>query len=186
METRKQVQQYYESGEYQNEITEILHNAWQKLKHINPTETSVVVIDIDETALSCYDFFKNTQFVKIEPNFRQWKSLGTAPAIEPVLHFYRKLIKHGFKIIFISCRGQELHNATARNLTSVGYKTFERIILRTLEDKLMPFHEYKKRKRAELAQEGWHVVACIGDQWSDLEGEHTGLRIKIPNYILSE
>lgn len=185
-ENKKLVESYYESGAFQQETADVLHDAWEKLKNITPQDNTVVIIDIYETALSHYAYFKMMQFAKEESSFIRWKFLGLSPAITPVLHFYNKLIDHGFKVIFISCRSEPLREATRNNLKQVGYDTFEQIILRTPKDKLIPFYAYKKKKRAELAKEGWHIVACVGDQWSDLAGDHTGLRIKIPNYILSE
>lgn len=185
-EVKKQVEQYYDSGAYEQEIDQLLQDAWKQLQNIQPKENSIVIIDIDETALSHYAYFKMMQFNKEETSFVKWKKLELSPAITPVLYFYNKLINHGFKIIFISCRSEPFRQSTIRNLTKEGYTTFERIILRTPEDRLIPFYEYKKQKRAELAKEGYDIIACIGDQWSDLEGDYTGVKIKIPNYILSE
>lgn len=42
--------------------------------------------------------------------------------------------------------------------------------------------EYKSEKRAELVARGYRIVGNIGDQWSDLLGEHVGLRtFKMPD-----
>ena len=185
-EAKKQIHEHYESGAFDQEVEDILKNAWKNLKTIKPEENSVVIIDIDETALSHYAYFKMMQFAKEESSFIKWKALELSPAIAPVLRFYRRLVDHGFKVIFVSCRSEFLRESTISNLKKVGYTYFERVILRTPEDKILPFWQYKKQTRAKLAKEGWDIVACIGDQWSDLKGNNTGIKIKIPNYILSE
>ncbi|MEX0849616.1 MAG: HAD family acid phosphatase [Candidatus Dependentiae bacterium] len=58
-EVKKQVQEYYESEAFEKETDKALQKAWQQLQNIKATETSVVIIDIDETALSYYAYFNN-------------------------------------------------------------------------------------------------------------------------------
>ncbi len=184
---KKAIEHHYESGLLDQEMVQVYKEAWQQIERIAPKDNSIIIIDIDETALSNYDYFKLMGFTKgTEVAFRYWKSLGHCNVIKPTLSFYKKLIKKGFKVVFISCRGIEIYEQTATNLKKTGYHTFERIALRTQEDTKVPFYTYKKQKRYDLVNEGYEIIACIGDQWSDLEGEHTGIKIKLPNYILYE
>lgn len=184
---KQDVELYYESKSFNQEVKEVLEEAWHQLKNIVPTDKSTIIIDIDETALSNYEYFKLMGLAKgNQTAFTYWKSLGYCRAIKPTLSFYKKLIKKGFKVVFISCRSTKIYKQTAANLKKVGYHTFERIILRTKKDMKVPFYTYKKQKRYDLANEGYEIVACVGDQWSDLEGEHTGIKVKLPNYILYE
>jgi len=185
---RSQVQEYYDSGALDQEITRVMDDAWQHLEFVPATDTSVIVIDIDETALSNYVYYKRMGFGKgTEDIFSAWKKQGKGQVIKSTLEFYKKAIAKGFKIFFISCRGVELYDATSQNLKREGYTTFEGIILRTEDDKKIPFYEYKKNARRKLVEKhGYDIVACVGDQWSDLEGDYAGHRVKVPNYILSE
>ena len=43
--------------------------------------------------------------------------------------------------------------------------------------------EFKSKKRTELTNEGYIIVGTVGDQWTDLEGPYTGIKIKLPNYL---
>ena len=43
--------------------------------------------------------------------------------------------------------------------------------------------EWKEAKREVLVSKGYNIIACIGDQWSDLEGGSTGIKIKLPSYL---
>jgi len=183
------IQNYYESGIHEQETEAVLQHAWKKLETICPKQNYLVIIDIDETALSNYEYFKKNGWQKdSEDNFAQWKALQKTPAIIPMLQFYEKLICHGFKIIFISSRADELLPETQQNLIDQGYHTFEKIILRSPEEQSelfssAVFSSFKTKKRKELVEQGYEIIACIGDQWSDLQGDNTGIKIKVPTFF---
>ncbi len=42
---------------------------------------------------------------------------------------------------------------------------------------------FKTNRRAQLTQLGYNIVANFGDQWSDVVGDCSGFRVKLPNYI---
>ena len=42
---------------------------------------------------------------------------------------------------------------------------------------------FKTARRAQLTQQGFNIVANFGDQWSDVVGDCSGFRVKLPNYI---
>ena len=44
---------------------------------------------------------------------------------------------------------------------------------------------FKQQWRKKLTQEGKNIVLTIGDQDSDLEGDDTGIKVKIPCYYAS-
>jgi len=42
--------------------------------------------------------------------------------------------------------------------------------------------EYKTAERGKLMQQGYRIIANVGDQWSDLMGGNRGIRsFKLPN-----
>ena len=43
--------------------------------------------------------------------------------------------------------------------------------------------QYKLEQRRELEEQGYSIVATIGDQWSDFDGGHSGYVVKLPNYL---
>jgi len=43
--------------------------------------------------------------------------------------------------------------------------------------------DFKSAKRVELIEMGYEIIGTVGDQWSDLEGPHHGIQVKIPNYL---
>ena len=40
---------------------------------------------------------------------------------------------------------------------------------------------YKTAERTKVEAEGYTIIADVGDQMSDLEGEHSGCHFKVPN-----
>jgi len=69
-------------------------------------------------------------------------------------------------------------------MKNVGYTSFVSIITRNDMERNLTATVYKSNRRVQLAeQEGYDIVGCVGDQWSDLHGPYTGFKVKIPNMI---
>ena len=72
--------------------------------------------------------------------------------------------------------------ATARNLTTAGYKGWTRLILRNQSEIGMPTTVYKASERAKIVADGYHIILNMGDQWSDLNGDPKAeISVKLPN-----
>jgi len=41
--------------------------------------------------------------------------------------------------------------------------------------------EYKTAERTKVEAEGYTIIANVGDQMSDINGENSGCRFKVPN-----
>jgi predicted secreted acid phosphatase len=86
-------------------------------------------------------------------------------------------------LFFLSGRPDKLYDATVENLMLHGYTTFDRVILRSVDEgNGLSAAKYKAAKRASLVKEGFAIVGCVGDQESDFEGSYTGYKVNIPNY----
>lgn len=179
------VQEYYESGKFDQEVTKVVKKFWKKLKKIAVTAKSVIVCDIDDTFMSCYEANKKWGFGYLMAIDTEWKWAQAAnqPAIKPMKDLYDKLVKKGFKIIFLSNRPHHLFEATTKNLCKLGYTTYERLIIRPINDTITSGQKFKKKVRERLVKQGYNIVACIGDQESDITGKHSGITMKVPNYI---
>jgi acid phosphatase len=46
---------------------------------------------------------------------------------------------------------------------------------------LLTVQEYKTAERTKVEAEGYTIIANVGDQLSDVDGEHSGCRFKVPN-----
>ncbi|KAL3696581.1 hypothetical protein R1sor_010657 [Riccia sorocarpa] len=116
----------------------------------------VVVMGIDETALSNMEFFRKHNY-------------GNA--------------KVG--IFFVSARSESQRDVTAENLIAAGYdQGWEGLILRQSHEDALTNKDFKSLHRAELERKGYRILFNIGDQWSDLEGppENRGFKLSNPMY----
>jgi len=180
---KKLVQGYYESGEFDRESAKIIDEAIRTIDKMKLNNRSVVVFDIDETALSNYNMTKEIGFGFIPKLWDEWQQKGTAPAISQTKRFYDYLISRKIDVIFLTGREDFARESTRRNLVEKGYSKFDTLIVRTQSENKISAAIFKSIKREELTKNGYEIIACIGDQWSDLTGGNTGYKIKLPNYL---
>jgi acid phosphatase len=180
---KDEVAKYYESGKYEEDLREIIKDAKEKFSKVEAKPNSVVVFDIDETALDNYQEIKRIGFGYEHRIWEEWLQKAEAPAIPQVKDLYDFLIKKGFKIVFITGKRDYQYDATLKNMLGVGYTKFDTIITRRNDEYKMKSAQFKSQKRKELIDKGYIIAGSVGDQLSDLEGENCGIKIKLPNYL---
>lgn len=180
---KKLVQNYYESGQYNADCREVIDEALAKIKQMQIPSNSAVVFDVDETALSNYIHTKEIGFGFVMKLWNEWLVKADAPAVTQTKRFYDWLVINNINVIFLTGRSVETYDATLKNLKEQGYKSFDTLIVRQEYEKKLSAADFKTAKREELARNGYNIIASIGDQWSDLLGENTGIKIKLPNYL---
>jgi acid phosphatase len=179
---KEDVVHYHESGMYDEETGSAVEEAINKFEKIPAGKKSAVVFDIDETALSSYEFRKKCDFGYVPELWDKWVNQADAPAVKSVKHLYDFLIAKGFKIVFITGRKDYMYEPTYKNLINEGYTMFDTLIVRTALEYKLTALEYKSKKREELVKNGYDIAGDVGDQLSDLNGPYHGLQVKIPNY----
>ena len=177
------VKDYYESGGYDRELDEVIGDAKQKFSKVEIKENSVVIFDVDETALNNYGLAKQMDFGYVYDLNKKWNEELKAPAIKQTQDLYLYLLNRGFKIIFLTARNSNEYDVTYKNLIQNGYTVFDTLITQREDEQNLKTQQFKSTKRAELAAQGYEIVGNIGDQWTDLNGPYSGIQIKIPNYL---
>jgi Predicted secreted acid phosphatase len=180
---KKEVVNYYESGKYSNDLKDIISNAENEINKLNLPANSAMVFDVDETSLSNYEAIKKIHFGYVRNMWDNWINEANAPAIPEVKQFYDFVILKKIKVIFLSSRMSSQYNATYSNLKNAGYLEFDTLILKDFFNSNLTSLEFKSRQRELLSQKGYDIIADIGDQKSDLEGQYHGIQIKLPNYL---
>ncbi len=180
---RNEVKEYYESGKYDEELNEVIKNAREQFLEIEFRQNSVVIIDVDETALSNYGLAELMGFGYVYEMNKKWNAEMKSPAILQVKGLYDFLIEKGAKIIFLTGRNIPEYEATYKNLKQEGYTVFDTLITQREHEYELSAQEFKSSKRKELIEEGYEIIGTVGDQWSDLNGEYHGIQVKIPNYL---
>ncbi len=85
--------------------------------------------------------------------------------------------------MFLTGRSHIVADITASNLKRAGYIHYETLITRSDSELNLTAAVFKTNRRVQLAHQGFNVVANFGDQWSDVVGDCSGFRVKLPNYI---
>ena len=180
---RKHVKDYYESGKYEKELNSVIKNAKDEFEGVAIKENSVVLFDVDETALNNYELAESMGFGYVYQMNKQWNAEMKAPAIHKVKELYDYIINKGAKIIFLTGRNIPEYEVTYENLIKEGYTNFDTLITQRKHEFELSAQEFKSSKRKELVENGYDIIGTVGDQWSDLKGEYHGIQVKIPNYL---
>lgn len=179
---KSRVEHYYESGQYISDVKKIVRKATNEINNLKLAKKDVVIFDIDDTSISNYQHSKKIGFGFYRKEWNNWVLKAKAPAILPVLKFYKYLLSKKINIVFLTGRNQKFYNVTLRNLRQQGYTKFDTVICRNKQELRLTAAKYKEIERQKIAKKGYKIIASIGDQWSDLAGGYTGIRIKLPNY----
>lgn len=177
------VKDYYESGKYDEEMNEVIEGAKEKFSKIKVKQNSVVIFDVDETALNNFGLAKQMGFGYVYDLNKKWNAELKAPAIEQTKDLYSYLLKKEFSIIFLTGRNSTEYEVTYKNLIQAGYTKFDTLITQRENEQNLNAQEFKSKVRTELTNKGYEIVGTVGDQWTDLNGPYSGIQIKIPNYL---
>lgn len=135
-----------------------------------------IVLDIDETSLSNYDFLGATNFSAL--GLVPPAATGTSPALAPTLELYRLARRRGVAVFFVTGRPEIARIPTEANLRAAGYDRWEGLSFKPSGPTTV---EYKAGQRKLIEEKGFDVVVNLGDQESDLNGGHADRGFKLPN-----
>jgi len=173
----------YMNGQYDDDMSSLLNSwltYWNGRKPVGKWDT--VVFDIDDTILSTYPEMVAQDFGYI-PKLNHDSVMAAAyPVIPETQMLYQRLIQLGYKIVFLTGRHQDVVNATVLNLERAGFPQYAQLIVRSPDQYNMTAQLFKQGQRAILTKQGYNIVGTIGDQWSDINGDYTGYRMKVINY----
>jgi predicted secreted acid phosphatase len=140
---------------------------------------AAIVFDVDETLLSNYTAIDADNFTfGPQSQAEAVNEIGTA--IQPSLDLFNLAKKKGLAIFLITGRREDVRAHTESNLAREGFTGYKQLILRpvgaggTVVD-------YKAGERAKIEDQGYKIVANVGDQYSDLAGGHSQVVFKLPN-----
>ena len=187
---KQQLAYYHDSGQYHNDQNRIACRArgclQKQIKSFNNKKKLAIVLDIDDTALSLYDFRYKLEFGWNDRLFKKAVQKSNFKAIDPTLNLYNFAKRNGVAVFFVTARKENLRDATVKNLTTAGYKNWDGLYLCPDNKKHQTSSGFKEGVRSLLRSQGYYVVGNIGDQESDLAGsDHIQCKFKMPNpYVL--
>ena len=184
----KEVKAYHDKGAYQKDLSQVINNARDFINEraaknklqLEPKKLAIV-LDIDETSLSNYNEMVANEFTYSKVRWRKAVFAANAPSIKPMLSLYQDAIKHDISVFFVTGRHESAKEPTIKNLKNAGYQGWTALYLRPenyTQKSIIPF---KSGLRKNLVQQGFTIIASIGDQYSDLQGGYTEKTFKLPN-----
>jgi len=174
--------EYYESGAYLTDLQQAAAPAISWINESAPaTERPAVVFDIDETALSNWEVIKADDFGRVIDGpcaalpagpcgWRAWDLLARSTVIPSTLDIFNAAKNGGAAIFFITGRDESQRAATERNLATTGYTGYAGLVMEPVGAQYVSAADFKAPQRALIEQQGYTIVANIGDQPSDLSG----------------
>lgn len=173
---------YLKSGKYFEILKQQYDILLQFLTITNFKENDLIVFDIDEVCLSNLMYINNFSYTHLYNNYDtfiyNFKN-GLTPIIKECIPVFDFLHSKNIKYAFITGRRDYIRLLTEKNLKLVQLDKY--IKLYTCPNNFkQPIKFYKTQCRQELSN-NYNIIACIGDQISDLEGHYTGLPYLIFN-----
>jgi predicted secreted acid phosphatase len=184
---------YHDSGAYDHDLAVVASVASRWLeKRARSVTRPALVLDIDETALSNWEVIKLDDFGRpiggpcvpesgAPCGWAAWDQLGRDPAIAPTLQVFQLARTLNIKVFFITGRPESQRKATERNLAEVGYKGYQKLYMMPDGTHFASAADFKAPVRDEIEKAGFIIVANIGDQPSDLRGDHAEKVFLLPN-----
>ena len=181
-EVKRQVREYYHSGQYDADIAAVVAEAHAILQtHAwAASDKPALVLDIDETSLSNWPFQDRTDFSYDQDKWKAWIVWAAADPIRPTLELVRYAREQGIAVFFITGRPEAERKPTEQNLREAGYGDWEQLYMKPDGYKGKTV-EFKTGSRQEIEKLGFRIVLNLGDQQSDLDGGHADKTLKLPN-----
>jgi predicted secreted acid phosphatase len=183
-----EINSYYSSGAWNKAVSKQATKAkaylFKRTHGRHKAKKPALVLDIDETSLNNYPCFLADGGIPYDAGINAGCVVKyTAPAIKPVRSLFKRAKALGVKVFFITARPDGLRDGTLQNLRSAGYKGKYELILQPADysqDSKVP---YKSGARKQIEKRGFHIIANVGDQRSDLKGGYSERTYKLPNVI---
>jgi predicted secreted acid phosphatase len=113
--------------------------------------------------------------------FDDWISKASARAIQPTLDLFNAAIARNVAVFFITGRRERQRQTTLWNLDRAGFQGWAKLSTRPDNDSDTSIVPFKSGERRKIEQNGYTVIANVGDQQSDLEGGFAECQFKVPN-----
>jgi hypothetical protein len=181
-------------GAYDRDVRKALAEAQTYVERRAPEVVKpALVLDIDETSLSNWPEILANDFGYIPSGScdllpkgpcgaEAWELSGRAEAIGPTLSLFNAARANGVTVFFITGRKEGLQQRAAveANLRAAKYEDWAALFMRPAGT-YSSVKDYKTAKRAEIAAQGFTIIANVGDQKSDLDGGYAEQVFRVPN-----
>lgn len=179
--TPAQIVAYHDSGQWDKDTTAIVDKATTTLDKAlkNKVKKPALTFDIDDTLLSAYDCAKPGDFSR--GAIAVCVVQGKQTKIKQTVALYKYAQKKKVPVFLITARPENLRPITVTQLKAAGLTKYKGLSLRPVNDPNTSTQvPYKSGERKKIQNQGFTIVANLGDQKTDLAGGF-GKGFKIPN-----
>lgn len=173
---------YVDSRRYDADVQRVADRAERFLRRAAASVARpALVLDIDETSLSNWPYQLDSDFCYDSAEFDAWVQRREAEAIAGVLELYTTARELGVAVFFVTGRSEGQRAATEANLRAVGFEDWEGLDMRPRGDGHASAAVFKTEVRRRISDDGYVILANVGDQASDLAGGFARRAFKLPN-----
>jgi hypothetical protein len=154
-----------------------------------------IILDVDDTSLNTYNYEIAVNFVFTPASNAEYVNGQRFIAVFGMPDLANWAAAHGITVFFLTGRNHTQRDATAGNLTKVGFGVpvdEPHLYLKYLAtDPAFPAYlpcaptctttQYKSLTRQHIESLGYDIAANFGDQFSDLNGGFADRTVKLPN-----
>lgn len=179
--TPDQINQYYESGQYDADLKVVTDSATKSLKSqvARKPRKPAIVFDIDDTLESTYECGKRSNF---DGNaIKACIAQTDQQPIKPVWKLLKLAQKDKVAVYVITARPEGLRANTVAQLKRDGLKGKYKLVMLPNDEFGQDAAPYKAAERKAIQKRGFKILVNIGDQKSDLSGGSAVKRFKVPN-----
>jgi hypothetical protein len=192
-DTKNVATTYHDDGSYDRGLAEVDDRAAAWIAERAPlVPKPALVLDIDETALSNWEVIRADDFGRViggpctalpegPCGWASWDQLGRDPPIVQTLRVAQLAMSKGVAVFMITGRPENQRAATERNLRNAGYGGYTRMYMVPDGAHFASAVDFKTPRRIEIEQQGYQIIANIGDQPSDLIGGHAERVFLLPD-----
>jgi hypothetical protein len=182
----------YHNDNYNLDVAAVFDSAKKYVeKNADQVKRPALVLDIDETSLTNWPNLAADDFGFVADGscdvlpagpcgFNAWILQHNAKRIEPAFGLFNAAKAKGVAVIFITGRPDKQRDATLINLDHEGFDGWTELRTRPDRDD-RTVQQYKEAERGKVEAEGYAIIANVGDQVSDIQGDHSGCTFKVPN-----
>lgn len=180
---KQEIKAYIDDGRYEAGLATVAAEAkaWIEQRAAQGGGKLAVVFDLDETLLSNLHHMRAMDFGYVPKLWDEWVAAADATPIAPVRDAYLAARARNLAIIFITGRKTSDQPGTENNLRTAGIGGYTRVFYKPngYPDSTESFKTATRKRLVE--EEGYTIIANIGDQTSDLSGGYAERTFKLPN-----
>lgn len=179
---KQDLKAYIDDGRYDAGLAAVAAEAkaWIEQRAARGGGRLALVLDIDETTLSNLRHMREMDFGYVPALWDQWVADADAPAIPPLLEVYRTARERGVAVFFMTGRKTTDSPGTLANLRDAGLGDYAGVFFKP-NGYPGTTQAFKTAMRKKITEDGYTIIANIGDQQSDLDGGYAERTFKLPN-----